>query len=96
MASVVWGVKHLVTFRTMFSLLGWLRNPETPHIARLLAGGAFLYVLLPLDVVPDLVPILGWADDMTIFAALLTAATLFVPNHVRNPRPVIATVPKVG
>ena len=33
--------------------------------------GAILYILSPIDLVPDFLPILGWADDSAIFYFLL-------------------------
>lgn len=43
----------------------YLRDPTTPHSARLVALLALLYVLSPLDAVPErLVPFVGWLDDV--------------------------------
>lgn len=40
---------------------------------RVIAGlaGALLYVLSPIDLIPDLVPILGFADDAAVFTLAL-------------------------
>lgn len=29
-------------------------------------GGAILYVLLPIDIIPDFLPIIGWTDDIAV------------------------------
>ena len=91
MPSFVQGdVRNALSFRTLFHMVGWLRNPETPTLARILAGLALAYVVMPVDLVPDLVPIFGWADDATLFTVLMTAAYLLVPASVKNPRDAIA------
>jgi uncharacterized membrane protein YkvA (DUF1232 family) len=55
-------------------------------LARLFAGAALLYLVMPLDMIPDLIPVLGLADDVTVFTALMTASYLLVPGRVKNPR----------
>jgi DnaJ like chaperone protein len=39
-----------------------------------------LYVLSPFDLVPDVIPILGWIEDIVVFAA-----ALWLANRVRAP-----------
>lgn len=39
-----------------------------------------LYVLSPIDVVPDVVPILGWVEDVLVFAV-----ALWLANRMRKP-----------
>ncbi|ETW93741.1 MAG: hypothetical protein ETSY1_37885 [Candidatus Entotheonella factor] len=41
-----------------------------------------LYVLSPIDVVPDIIPILGWIEDFLVFAA-----ALWLANRMRKPSP---------
>ena len=61
--------------------LGWamLRNPATPMASRLAIVAAVAYVLSPIDLVSDLVPVLGWIDDGVVAALLLRLAMRFVP-----------------
>lgn len=34
--------------------------------AKIITGGALLYIITPLDLVPDLIPVIGWLDDLGI------------------------------
>jgi uncharacterized membrane protein YkvA (DUF1232 family) len=55
-------------------LLYAIRHPMTHRGLRLAALAMFAYVLSPIDLVPDIAPILGWADD----AALLILGIPFL------------------
>lgn len=59
----------------------WLmmRNPRTPTAAKLVAVLAVLYVISPVDLIPDVVPILGWLDDGVIALLLMQLALKFLP-----------------
>jgi uncharacterized membrane protein YkvA (DUF1232 family) len=52
---------------------------ETPLYARAALWGALAYFVLPLDAIPDYVPIVGFADDAT---ALATAMRV-IANHMK-------------
>jgi uncharacterized membrane protein YkvA (DUF1232 family) len=41
--------------------------------------GALAYFVLPVDLVPDILPVLGYADD----AAVLATALRLVASHIR-------------
>ncbi len=49
-------------------LLNMIRDPEfnTSTKTKLLIAGTLAYVILPLDVIPDFLPIVGWLDDIFI------------------------------
>lgn len=49
------------------------RHPQTPRMAALAFFAAVAYALFPLDLIPDLLPLIGIADDAT---GLLGAAWL--------------------
>lgn len=56
------------TLRLLKRLAG---DSELPRGSRLLVGGLLAYLALPFDLVPDFVPVLGYADDAIIVAAVL-------------------------
>jgi uncharacterized membrane protein YkvA (DUF1232 family) len=49
------------------------RDPKTPRLAKVLLVAAALYVISPFDIVPDVMPILGWLDDAAVIPLALTA-----------------------
>ena len=41
---------------------------------------AFIYVVSPLDLIPDFIPVIGWLDDLGVLA--WAAKQVFFNNHV--------------
>lgn len=60
------------------------QRPETPPWARTVAAGALGYLILPADAVPDLAPVVGYADDLTVLALALTTIAAHVDETVRS------------
>lgn len=62
-------------------LLAWavLRDPRAPGAAKLATVLAVLYVVSPIDLVSDFIPVLGWLDDGLIAYFLLQLAFKFLP-----------------
>ncbi|MFT4194704.1 YkvA family protein [Ottowia sp.] len=62
-------------------LLAWglLRDPRAPWSAKLATVAAILYVVSPVDLVSDFIPLLGWLDDGLIGYLLLQLAFKFLP-----------------
>ena len=59
-----------------------LKHPETPLIAKFFLGLAVGYLLMPFDLIPDFIPIIGQLDEVVIIPALLYLALLFIPKHI--------------
>jgi uncharacterized membrane protein YkvA (DUF1232 family) len=43
-----------------------LKDPRVPRRAKIMLGLAVAYVASPIDFIPEIVPIIGWADDVLI------------------------------
>ena len=65
--------------------LAWrlIRDARTPMLPKLILGAAILYVLSPLDFIPDLVPFLGQMDDLAVLALALDLFFKNVPDWLR-------------
>jgi uncharacterized membrane protein YkvA (DUF1232 family) len=59
-----------------------IRHPETPAKAKLVAMLAVLYVISPIDLIPDVIPVIGWLDDVGVVTLLLSIAYKFLPREL--------------
>lgn len=59
-----------------------LGDPRTPWIARVLLGAAVGYALLPFDLIPDFIPVIGHLDDLLVVPALIVVALKLIPPDV--------------
>lgn len=72
--------RHLKQEFAVYKLV--LKHPETPWVAKLFLGLAIGYLLLPFDLIPDFIPVLGQLDDVVIIPVLVYIALLFIPKHI--------------
>ena len=59
-----------------------LKDDRTPKIAKLFLGLAIGYLLLPFDIIPDFIPVIGHLDDLIIVPTLVVIALKMVPKEV--------------
>jgi uncharacterized membrane protein YkvA (DUF1232 family) len=64
--------------------LAWrlLRDPSVPAWLKLIPLGALVYILMPLDLIPDWMFGLGQADDLTLFLLSLKVLVDLCPWEV--------------
>ena len=75
-ARIVWGI---------------VRDPRTPIGLKGMLVAALAYVVFPVDIIPDAIPILGQADDLTVLLLVLDLFIQNAPPEVRGIFKPIAT-----
>lgn len=72
-------------FREKLPLYYYLiKNDQTPKLAKALIGGLVIYILAPLDIVPDTIPLLGLADDIALIPLIGMLISNLVPTNIWN------------
>ncbi len=70
-------IKQELEFYRMVS-----KHPNTPLSSKMLLGLAIAYLLLPFDLIPDFIPLLGQLDDLVIVPLLIYMALKLTPEEV--------------
>ena len=61
-----------------------IKRPDTPLYAKIACGLCVYYVLSPLDLVPDFIPVLGAVDDVLVLPFLLWLSVKLMPEDILN------------
>src|SRR5258708_999292 len=61
-----------------------LQDPRTPLYARLPAIFSLIYLVSPLDLIPDFIPFAGYVDDLIIVPLLLHLSFRLLPPDIRE------------
>jgi len=64
-------------------LLYALRDPDTPMSIKGAILGLALYTLSPIDLLPDLLMLFGWADDLALLMIFIPFLVRRLPAAVR-------------
>jgi uncharacterized membrane protein YkvA (DUF1232 family) len=57
-------------------------DKRTPVLAKIMVGITVAYLLSPIDLIPDFIPILGLLDDLIIVPALIALSIKLIPAEV--------------
>lgn len=74
-------------------LAAWFcaRDPATPRRVRMTLLAALGYFVLPVDAIPDFMPLIGFTDDAAVIAAAIAAvAGSITPAHRERARNALA------
>lgn len=61
-----------------------LAHPQTPWLAKALLWLALGYLVLPFDLIPDFLPLIGQLDELVILPLLFYLALQLTPVSVRQ------------
>lgn len=63
-----------------WGLWRFMRDPKSDWKPKVAVGIAIVYLIWPIDLIPDFVPIIGWLDDIGI-TTLAVAYLLYASNR---------------
>ena len=66
---------------TLGKFIRALFSKETPTYIKAIVGVAGAYTVFPIDVIPDILGIVGYADDAAVLGLLTTVAMTLLDNH---------------
>jgi uncharacterized membrane protein YkvA (DUF1232 family) len=65
-------------------------DDATPRRVKLVLLGALAYFVMPFDLIPDFLPLLGYTDDAAVMAAAFAAvASSITDEHRKKAREVV-------
>jgi len=61
-----------------------LFDRQTPWYVKLILTVGLLYILVPVDILSDTIPLFGWLDDLAIASFIIALALRLVPKEVMD------------
>lgn len=61
-----------------------LQKSTTPILAKSIIVSALGYFILPMDLIPDIIPIIGFADDLTALVAGVVAIAMYIDEDIKQ------------
>lgn len=74
--------------------LRYFKDSGVPGWRKLVALFAVLYVASPVDAIPDVLPIIGWLDDVGVMAAIGWFFVREIDSHTRVVDSTVDGVPR--
>ncbi len=59
-------------------------RPETPARAKSVVYGALAYFILPIDALPDFIPLAGYTDDLGVLAFAVFTISRYIDDGVKE------------
>lgn len=61
-----------------------LKSPFVPKRTKLLVAGGLCYLILPIDLIPDFIPVVGLTDDFALIIISLVKLLKSVDDTIRD------------
>jgi uncharacterized membrane protein YkvA (DUF1232 family) len=61
-----------------------LQTPDVPVRIKALIYSALGYLILPLDLIPDTIPVVGFSDDLIVLSSAVAAAALYITPEIKR------------
>jgi uncharacterized membrane protein YkvA (DUF1232 family) len=61
-----------------------LFDRQTPWYVKLILSVGLLYIIVPMDILADTIPVFGWLDDLAIASFIVALALRLVPKEVMD------------
>lgn len=66
-------------FRLFFRLF---KDPRTPIISKVIMILTLIYLISPIDIIPDIIPFAGFIDELIVIPLLFWLALRFIPKEI--------------
>jgi uncharacterized membrane protein YkvA (DUF1232 family) len=79
---------------TVQSIYNWYREAmRHPQWRWLVIGGSLLYLVSPIDISPDIFPVIGWLDDGVIAGLLVAELSQIMMQRLKTGKTTTETPP---
>ena len=68
----------------LYTLFEVLKDPDTPAWVKVGIMAVLAYFVCPIDVIPDVLPVVGYSDDLAVIAAELAAITSYITPSIQD------------
>ena len=79
--------------QSLATTLRFFLSPRAGFWSKLFFLAAVVYVIMPLDFVPDVAVVIGWLDDLAAIMGATTALLLALRRYQREHQPEMAPAP---
>ena len=69
---------------SVFLLYGSLDDPRIPLHVKILALLIVAYIISPIDIIPDFIPVLGLLDEVILVPIMLSFTVRMIPDEIRQ------------
>lgn len=71
---------------TYYSLLLYYtaKSPDVPKSSKMIVVGALSYLIFPIDLIPDFIPVVGLADDSAVIIAAVYKIIQHIDENIEN------------